>query len=120
METTKRTPGPWKTDAYGVITGGAGCLTSVCEVPIIKWARIQARAGRENEQEAADWAGRLHDNAVKDAQLITAAPDLLEACKESLEFLYGILETVTPGEGDMLTRMEKAIAKAERTTQCQR
>lgn len=73
----EHTPGPWRLDSYGVITGGSNYHTSVavvascnnsCKLP----TRTYPAPGTTQ-----------HANA----RLIAAAPELLEACKTLLTAL---------------------------------
>ncbi len=57
----KHTPGPWKADENGIITGGEHFCTSIACTPFIK-------AGPPNYKEV-----------LANTKLIAAAPDLLEA-----------------------------------------
>jgi hypothetical protein len=58
----------------------------------------------------ADVEGETPDEAAANAALIAAAPELLEACKESLRFIVNRPENWALGTQDMI---ERAIAKAE-------
>lgn len=80
------TPGPWKSDYLGVITGGSSFLTSVAETYAIKWANCQASSAHRHSQDAADYCGKMYDEAKANARLIAAAPELLEALK-AMQFL---------------------------------
>lgn len=79
---TKHTPGPWKIEGQNII-------------------------GNEINGFICTWSGRK-----KDANLIAAAPDLLEACKHVLENLSEESEEVWEHE---IAHLQYAIEKAEET-----
>ena len=111
MSDTKYTPGPWISDKYGVITGGPDKTTTICETTRINWIN-QLRNSKEEKQ-------RLHaETQLKQAEangdLITASPDLLEACKQVLSnrLEHRFHETYHAfDESEEILR--QAIAKAE-------
>lgn len=67
---TQHTPGPWAADKYGVITGGEYLCTTIAETPVVAW-----RSADQKKQS---------DQAMSNARLIAAAPDLLTACEAAL------------------------------------
>jgi hypothetical protein len=82
----KHTPGPWKADHLGVITGGSHFLTSVAETYATKWAHCQATSAHKHSQDAADYCGEMYEEAQANSRLIAAAPDLLVALRNLLEY----------------------------------
>ena len=95
---TKHTPGPWKTDENGVITGGDYYCTSVATTPVLWW--------RE---------GALALEAHANARLIAAAPDLLWACVKilaSLEWEEERRGTTHYGYEDLKAAIAKARGEA--------
>ena len=45
----KWTPGPWKTDENGIITGGPNFCTSVATTPVILWYTGAAGQGIDHQ-----------------------------------------------------------------------
>lgn len=88
---SKHTPGPWARSTLGfqVLTGDG--RHSICE----------ARDRRGQEEQVAN------------AQLIAAAPDLLEACEAVDEFFVRHANSgLVQSEIDFLNKVRAAIAKA--------
>ncbi len=95
---TKHTPGPWtcglmdekhRGSNMAWVSGPCGCIAHV-------------------------YPDREPDNALASARLITAAPDLLAACKEVLRLLVLEADEVTElEETGVRTLLDAAIAKAE-------
>lgn len=106
------TPGPWKVDSYGDITGGPNYLTSVAETYSCKWAHCQATSAHKHSQEAADYCGQMFDEAKANGALIAAAPDLLEACEEVFRNCE-LFRTADNMAGRLCRIVESAIAKAK-------
>ena len=77
MSKGTHTPGPWVADGNGVILGGEYAGTSICETYKAHWLASFGRNGKEA------YAALVRD-AEANAQLIAAAPELLEACRERL------------------------------------
>lgn len=85
---TKHTPGPWKLERHGKghgydVVGG----------------------GPEPETVVYDVRNTRHEQALANARLIAAAPDLLAALKDVL--------FATKGSSGILDRAREAVAKAE-------
>lgn len=108
------TPGPWHADSYGNVTAVGSIFASICEVPVRKWAASQAKAGKDGNQEAADWCGKCHDCAVADAHLIAAAPDLYAACERAAEYLEAGPDDNFEPSKEVLKALRLAIAKARK------
>lgn len=105
---SKHTPGPWKVDSYGGITGGPNYLTSVAETFSYKWAHCEATSAHKHSQEAADYCGQMFDEAKANGALIAAAPELLSACREAEAYF-----SVTHADDEVRDLLRAAIAKAE-------
>lgn len=88
--TSKHTPGPWAHDS--------GSTLVITEEYII--ADCTAAALPESEQEA-------------NARLMAAAPELLEACKDALEFIDFLMHDSLVSDGETRNMLRAAIAKAE-------
>jgi len=112
-ETSQHTAGPWHADSFGVVTGGANSLTSVCETYAHAWAKQKANLPLDKEETAA-WLEKLWIEAQANAQLIAAAPELLAACE------FAVAELGLESDGDStgfydpaLNALRAAIAKAQ-------
>lgn len=92
MSDVKHTPGPWQSDELGITGSGA--------------------TGPENV--VLIWAG---PNGVKkaDADLVTAAPDLLAACKLFMKYDGGSCLIETKLYNAVKNAIVAAVAKAEGT-----
>ncbi len=93
MAETKFTPGPWEV----VSLSGWGSPFS------IRMSYV-AETAKPNQTHYGVQSIRREE----DANLISAAPELLEAAIEALD----LLETISPFEGDVVRHLRKAIAKA--------
>lgn len=89
------TPGPWK--LQNVIASDRHTLV---------YKRIIAKGIKEAIAFAGVYKGH---NAEANAQLIAAAPELLDACIDALE----ILKVYGPGPCATISKLEDAIAKAK-------
>ena len=98
----RHTPGPWRRSEGGAIFGSDGKLIQIC-------GEYSVRFGEGTEE------------ALANARLIAAAPDLLEACKALLTMMQGgdkpkkLDDALTWRENDEMARTLAltAIAKAE-------
>lgn len=101
---TKHTPGPWTFKLHD----GWNSLTYA----------IYQDKGKESGYCVAEkkWSSinNIQMEELKaNARLIAAAPELLEACKDAIEFIKdGYVETF-PEVKQLLNKLEQAIAKAE-------
>ena len=84
---SKFTPGPWKVDSNGLVTGGP--YTSICETYKLKWALSQAKAGKEDNSKVADWCGENYEIDNANGRLIAAAPDLYDTLQAVRAWLQG-------------------------------
>lgn len=94
MSAPKHTPAPWGIEVpeYGaVITHNGGSIGAAYP---------------------EDMSGRPHD-AVANARLISAAPDLLAALQEAIELIDQDENWLTPAGNVIVARWRAAIAKAE-------
>ena len=86
-------PGPWKRTG-GIVTDANDVIVAQC------WANVTGN--KPTWQECAE-----------NAQLIAAAPDLLEACQDSLDMLSGLSTdgeiTMTPEGKDAITAQLRAV-----------
>jgi len=90
----KHTPGPWETDKVAVRSGGPnGRQICLCEITV---------RGRPYDE--------TYDEAIANARLIAAAPDLLEALKEWVGYVPSSTDEI---EQARIDRAIAAIAKAE-------
>lgn len=108
MATTKKgiaqhTPGPWEFRFYS-----KGCtIVSTHNAPgrsvrdALKGVSVRVDAEINDDQSNA------HE-ASPDARLISAAPELLDACRDALD----TLEMEGVADGDTADKLRKAIAKA--------
>jgi len=101
---SNHTPGPWRVDHFGVVTGGADCATSVAETYVPPRGHLSA-AG----------VAALGEQQEANAHLIAAAPELLH----SLERCAFLLEKIADGDHralqnslDAAEEARAAIAKA--------
>jgi hypothetical protein len=100
MSEQKFTPGPWVN--HGRITQPGIPHSAVAAEMLI--ARVYSKHFGDSEQEIAN------------ANLIAAAPELLEALKAVLkdeEWNAAMADEVTPGARDNIRKARAAIAKAE-------
>ena len=74
MTESKHTPGPWKADGNGVITGGEHFCTSIATTPVVFW-RDKSTYGHEIQEKHFE---QYALEAEANARLIADAPDLLE------------------------------------------
>lgn len=91
-ERAKHTPGPWKLDCYGQVTleNGHTLLVSGIASPMVPTAE-----------------------SIANARLIAAAPELLAALREIMEYNGGA--TTALHDAYVMERAHAAIAKAELT-----
>ena len=108
---TQHTPGPWKVficDDGGQWSGWPLAIDATNVVNDNGDPRTVVRTGGQYPYE---WDhGTSRDEAVANARLIAAAPELLEALKETLAIAK------RDEFGDYVIRAEAAIAKAEGKT----
>ena len=92
---SKHTPGPWTPNHYAFMAGGK-----------LRWWQVLAQGGEVQVSDMGD-CGLPPDEAEANANLIAAAPDLLEAAKHAATEwrLHGQLT-------DSCRVLEAAIAKA--------
>lgn len=96
MSTQKHTQGPWKSN-YPLITSQGGMALTVAVV-----------LSREDNEARIDSAAKTKNEAMANARLIAAAPDLLWMLKRlTAEGEYGQLPLLT------LQQSREVIAKAE-------
>lgn len=108
MTSTKHTPGPWESGkAYN--TSGGDLWYSVVHSP--------AKAGTYHTPRAAEALGVSEEEALANARLIAAAPDLLDALVECLPDLKHYVATHGPGPDKRLDAVLAAIAKATGSTE---
>jgi hypothetical protein len=102
-EMSKHTPGPWSLDQPGKIS-----------TSIIGPDGEFVIAG-EGDAWMVPFACR--DEAVANATLVAAAPDLLAAAKEALSYIRALYQTAhgkgLPSNNSMAKQLRDAIAKAE-------
>lgn len=106
------TPGPWTvTRLIDVDCEGndyPGAQVSFREVPL-----GDDEVGHHHDAAVEVWSFR----AKADADLISAAPDLLAACKSALhqlnELMSALGEATHPSDVEVTRDLERAIAKAE-------
>ena len=110
MSDTKHTPGPWEYEAtegsrWGWVTeeGRDGHGRVICRMEPNK---IVSHADKRRRDSVV-----LDAQDCADARLLAAAPELLAACREALEYLE--CNTVTPREARYIDTLLAAIAKAE-------
>jgi hypothetical protein len=98
-QNAKHTPGPWRVDRYGIVTGGADYCTSVaeCQVP------------PKSKFPPSEYA-RLAAEQNANARLIAAAPDLLEALQLASDMLHDVANA--PGDPLYDPTLHKACADA--------
>ena len=103
--TMKHTKGPWRRGSYG--DGGIegqfeGTWTRLANVGDVSWPGLYDKTRRFLTESEANF------------QLMLAAPDLLEALKNLLEFAYQ-MPALQPGgwEGRIIEAARAAIAKAK-------
>lgn len=95
----KHTPGPWEISKHGT---PAHSPQFGVYAPNSPWNGVN------------DLAIVKDDNAEANAQLIAAAPDLIEACKMAEEFLRLECDcSESDDDGNPLKELRAAIAKAE-------
>lgn len=100
------TAGPWFPSGVRQKVGGADTHSVVATID-----------GKEIIIASVWYNPRTHEG-FHDARLISAAPDLLAAAKEALDFISATFENLTTGEiegdaGEPLAALYSAIAKAE-------
>lgn len=106
------TPGPWKADAFGVITTmpESGKLETICQTPK---AWIENRLfGRGTPEDVRKWLSNWHSHTVANAKLIAAAPDLLKALQDLTMLAYEVNASANWRE-----EMEAADAAITKATQ---
>ena len=107
MSTQKHTQGPWKTN-YPLITA-QGDMAS----------RVAVVLSREDNEARTDSAAKTKAEAMSNAQLIAAAPDLLtqlQSIRVALEAQalgYTAMEIWPHVRAEMIRRILLTIAKAE-------
>ena len=98
--TDKHTPGPWVRDPYGTVRGPNGR-----EVLTTGFALTLANSSKDSD-------------AIANARLMVAAPDLLAAVKSLMKWARQVPDEVIDGEGtrgefrDDMDAARAAIAKA--------
>ncbi|HEV2674109.1 MAG TPA: hypothetical protein VGV37_06165 [Aliidongia sp.] len=101
MSVAKHTPGPWSNDD--------GLVNGIETRP--RFRRPGSHSVSIDIFDASDWPAEQHDEALANADLIAAAPDLLAAIKE-------LVDITDQGDTmdvwrEALTAARAAIAKAE-------
>lgn len=101
---SKHTPGPWE-----VIETETGIETTICEGVRTTYRRTL----NIPESERTENMRLMEEEANANARLIVAAPDLLAACIFVRDSLKRRLPKQGSFEGQIITALEAAIAKAE-------
>lgn len=114
MSETKYTAGAWKVDIWEYSLSNSGVNPPAKELAIIN---------EENRIAVLDWdQGKENpftipnDEALANARLIAASPELLEACKTALDRVNGLIRDIPSQAGifDIWAKELRAtIAKAE-------
>ena len=121
---TKHTPGPWTASGNGTISGGKYNTTQIADTGWCFWTNRLHELMQETTC-PDDVQNFLRKNIVtskSNAKLIAAAPELLEACQISREYIT-ILENFISNHlhlslpvldyyQDPLDKLESAILKA--------
>jgi len=108
MMTEKHTPGPWVCEMSNKSTGG------YYEPPETEWLVVtEDREPRPNNVIASFWDTDWGYEALYNARLIAAAPDLLEACKALVDAEKYVEKAVKTEEARVLARAAIAKAKGE-------
>lgn len=116
MSEIKHTPGPWKTDKQGIITGGPDYCTSICTTGRHFYADRSTFGYRWAEQPHIEKMRLEHE---ANARLIAVAPDLLEVSKAALKEIKGVLSVTFDSVGErpkckIERQLEAIIARAEK------
>lgn len=96
------TPGRWKRAGTSVLTQDGGLVASVYD-------------GSDYSAEACGERQHKHKTAAANAQLIEAAPDMLEACKKALEYTHN-LRSSEVARRNVIDELNRVIHKAEEGT----
>jgi hypothetical protein len=98
------TSGPWYTNEFGMQKRSK----SIC---IMAFGPLNEEGG--DVFFLAELKAKDNENYVEDAQVMAAAPELLQACKAALEMIGNIPDYVPMDTDDLAAQLITAIAKAE-------
>ena len=109
---TKHTPGPWTASGNGTISGGKYNTTQIADTGWCFWTNRLHELMQETTC-PDDVQNFLRKNIVtskSNAKLIAAAPDLLEACQDALDYFKVVFGEDT--HSVLTDTLRNAISKA--------
>jgi hypothetical protein len=114
------TPGPWRIEDGVPGDMDIAIVAGDPRVEVYEWAFVAHVCGPEIPEDVADAGGFDRAEALANARVIAAAPDLLEAARVAAQFILngiemGYITMPEPGDSALMTRglIVAAIAKAE-------
>ena len=108
------TEGPWRFDRRIGMAAVYPGKPRNCIIHAHEWAIYTVSADRIYDEDDENRLDRYEfdKEELANAQLIAAAPELLEACKSACDY-YEMLERATSVEHPVLSELRQAIAKAK-------
>ena len=108
-QVTKHTPGPWRADSSGVITGGEYFAASVCTTTQHQWERAEGLGSFLDDQHRKTLIAECKANADLIVRACNSHADLLAACEAARAGLNGEPFDIH----DLDEQLQAAIEKAK-------